>query len=206
MSLFPMIYDFLSVGGRCWYKCGLWGNWSNSCLFFKATRDHSVDKMMSLCHSQITDIIGNCFVLLKQGRPFFNIFLIGFKCEVKLCLMWPCTPTTVECSFVCHCSATCAIACACVCVSSPWSQASSPLTLIPVTCLLRSHTHTHQKRTLSLTPCLSNTHTHTHGHTHPWTHSQLLWPFPGAETQSQSSATQNLPAQQGFVFFLWVCI
>lgn len=35
----------------------------------------------------------------------------------------------------------------CVCVSSRWSQSSSPLTLISVTCLLRSqtrmHTHTH---------------------------------------------------------------
>lgn len=30
-----------------------------------------------------------------------------------------------------------------VCDSSPWSQSFSPLTLIPVTCLLRSHTQTH---------------------------------------------------------------
>lgn len=42
--------------------------------------------------------------------------------------------------------------------------------------------------------------------THTHTHTQLLWPFPGVETQSQLPTMQNLPAQQGFVFFLWVCV
>lgn len=33
------------------------------------------------------------------------------------------------------------------------------------------------------------------------THTQLQWPFPGVETQSQWAAVRKLPAQQGFVFF-----
>lgn len=49
---------------------------------------------------------------------------------------------------------------------------------------------------------ISLTHTRTHTHLH----TQLLWPFPRAETQSQLPTEQNLPAQQGFVFSLWVYI
>lgn len=35
------------------------------------------------------------------------------------------------------------------------------------------------------------------------TDTQLLWPFPGAEIQSQLPAIQNLPAQQGCVFLFF---
>lgn len=39
---------------------------------------------------------------------------------------------------------------------------------------------------------------------HTLTHTQLQWPVPGVETQSQWAAVRKLPAQQGFVFFPWL--